>query len=251
MDKSEKAIIVTGALGGIGAEIVKFFRNKNWFVIPIDIRACADTTSVDLAGFDLDRLVREPIYRNEKIEVIRNLLPSNLERLVLVNNAAVQKLAPTADLSKEDWDETLSINVLAPFFLSQGLFEDLRDHDGRVVNIGSIHADLTKPEFSAYATSKGALATLTKALAIEWAPYGVSVNSIAPAAIDTPMLKDGFLGKSSEMDRLASYHPTRVIGTPKDVASSVFMLAEFEGKFLTGAKIELSGGIGSVLHDPA
>jgi len=251
MIESAKAVIVTGALGGIGTEIVEFFRNKNWFVIPIDIRARSDATDVDLAGFDLHRLVQEPAYRKEKIEVIRNLLPSNLERLVLVNNAAVQKLGPTADLSKEDWDKTLSINVLAPFFLSQGLFEDLRNHDGRVVNIGSIHADLTKPEFSAYATSKGALATLTKSLAIEWAPHGVSVNSISPAAIDTPMLRDGFLGKSSGIDRLASYHPTGVIGTPNDVASAVFMLAEFEGKFLTGAKVELSGGIGSVLHDPA
>lgn len=251
MAESAKAIIVTGALGGIGTEIVDFFRNKNWFVIAIDIRARSHATAADLAGFDLDRLVQEPDYRNEKIEVIRSLLPPNLGRLVLVNNAAVQKLGPTAELSKEDWDETLSINVLAPFFLSQGLFEDLRDHDGLVVNIGSIHADLTKPNFSAYATSKGALATLTKALAIEWAPHGISVNSISPAAIDTPMLRDGFLGKSDEIHKLASYHPAGVLGTPRDVARAVFMLAEFEGKFLTGAKIELSGGIGSVLHDPA
>ena len=250
MGINKQAIIVTGALGGIGSSIVEEFNRQDWLVIPLDFIGEINP-SMALVDFDLRRFVSDQEYRNKNISRIERQIPDDVDRLVLVNNAAVQKLAPATDLTWNDWEESFAVNVLAPFFLSQSLFERLRKHDGRVINIGSIHATLTKPGFAAYATSKGALNNLTRSLAIEWAPAGIAVNGICPAAIDTPMLREGFAGHDATLKGLAGCHPTQAIGQPVDVASVVSMLATYSGKFLTGSLLDLSGGISSVLHDPA
>ena len=249
MSKASKAVVITGASGGIGQAICQEFSGRGWDVIPLDLRMSPSNFS-NLPAFDLVRFVRDHGYRDDGIAKIRALLPSKMQRLVLVNNAAVQKLAPATNLTVADWDETLTVNLLAPFFMSQSLFCELSSNAGSIINIGSIHGMLTKPDFTAYATSKGALTNLTRSLAVEWAPHGVSVNAICPAAIDTPMLREGFLGRSDALKDLASYHPTKKIGNPRDVAKVVFMLADCEIRFLTGSVLDLSGGINSLLHDP-
>ena len=245
-----KAVIVTGAAGGIGSEIVEVFQNHDWFVVPLDLRDVCGARA-QLENFDLYRVVRDPVYRQKVIKTLKQSLPTDLERVALVNNAAVQRIGAAEELSLNDWDESWTVNVLAPFILSQALFDVFKSSNGRIINVGSIHSSLTKPEFAAYATTKGALNNLTKSLAIEWAPFGIAVNGICPAAIDTPMLRAGFQGKSAELAKLAQYHPTRNIGSPDDVASLAYFLAEFSSSFLTGSLFDLSGGISSVLHDPS
>jgi NAD(P)-dependent dehydrogenase (short-subunit alcohol dehydrogenase family) len=118
-----------------------------------------------------------------------------------------------------------------------------------VINIASIHALLTKPRFSAYATSKSALIGLTRALAVELGGR-VRVNAISPAAIATPMLESGFSEDPEGLNRLAAYHPSACIGVPDDVARAALCLAEVKGAFLNGAIVGVDGGIGARLHDP-
>jgi NAD(P)-dependent dehydrogenase (short-subunit alcohol dehydrogenase family) len=118
-----------------------------------------------------------------------------------------------------------------------------------VINIGSIHARRTKPEFVAYATSKGALETLTRALAVELGSRA-RVNAISPAAIDTPMLRAGFEGQTQNYEALAQCHPAGRIGTPVELAELALFLASDSALFQNGSIVDFSGGNSGRLHDP-
>jgi NAD(P)-dependent dehydrogenase (short-subunit alcohol dehydrogenase family) len=167
----------------------------------------------------------------------------------LINNAAVQIVKPSAALTTDDWNRTLNVNLLAPFLLTQALLDELTASHGAVVNISSIHAMQTKPGFVAYATSKAALNGLTRSLAVDLGGR-VRVNSICPAAIDTPMLREGFAGREESFDRLAQMHPAGRIGEPAEVAALAVFLASDASAFMTGADIAIDGGIGARLRDP-
>ena len=168
---------------------------------------------------------------------------------VLVNNAAIQVVKPIERISTEDWDVTLQTNLLAPFWLIKNFLSYLRVNKGCIVNIASIHANLTKAKFSIYATSKGALVSMTRSLAIELAPE-IRVNAILPAATDTPMLRNGFTENISKLEALNKFHPLNRIATPEEVARAALFLSGPEAAFITGATLNVDGGIGCCLHDP-
>jgi NAD(P)-dependent dehydrogenase (short-subunit alcohol dehydrogenase family) len=240
--------LITGANGGIGRALCSAFRDAGWDVISSD-REAATVASADVyVPLDLVRLCRDAAYRKDSVAFVRTILDRNGLR-VLVNNAALQVVAPVEGLSSEDWHATMDVNVIAPFLLTQAFLPEIEKAGGSVINIASVHAQLTKPGFSPYATSKSALVGLTRALAVELGAR-VRVNAISPAAISTPMLEAGFSGDSEGLTRLAAYHPSGCIGTPEDVAGAALYLAEAQGKFLNGATISLDGGIGNRLHDP-
>ena len=171
------------------------------------------------------------------------------ELKVLVNNAAVQILGDSAELTVASWQRTLEVNVLAPFLLTQALLQHLEHAKGSVINIASVHARLTKPGFVAYATSKAALVGLTRSMAVDLGKR-VRVNAICPAAIATPMLLEGFDGNEAALEQLSSMHPVGRIGTPADVASAAIFLASDQAAFMSGAILGVDGGIGGRLHDP-
>jgi NAD(P)-dependent dehydrogenase (short-subunit alcohol dehydrogenase family) len=129
------------------------------------------------------------------------------------------------------------------------MLPDLEKARGSVVNISSVHATLTKPGFSAYATSKAALLGMTRALAVDLGPR-VRVNCVTPAATDTPMLRAGFEGNPAELSALAAMHPSGRIATPEEIARVVLFLASDAASAITGAALAADGGIGGRLHDP-
>jgi NAD(P)-dependent dehydrogenase (short-subunit alcohol dehydrogenase family) len=169
--------------------------------------------------------------------------------VALINNAATQITGPVADLEATDLFETMSVNVVAPFLMSRYCLDKLTAVRGTIINIGSIHARLTKPEFVAYATSKGALEAMTRAMAVELGEK-IRVIGISPAAVSTRMLEAGFQDNPDMLDSLRSYHPTNSIGECAEVAGLAYSLVENEMPFLNGSIIDLSGGISSRLHDP-
>jgi NAD(P)-dependent dehydrogenase (short-subunit alcohol dehydrogenase family) len=140
--------------------------------------------------------------------------------------------------------ESFNVNVIAGYMLSKKLRKHL--HGGSIVNIGSIHSSHSKKGFLVYATTKGAIKTMTQNLSLELAP-DIMVNCIAPAAIDTPMLKAGLT--KEEYLQLERFHPVDRIGSPKELSKLVYTLCE-RNVFLTGAFIEYDGGISKLLHDP-
>ncbi|AFK05421.1 short-chain dehydrogenase/reductase SDR [Emticicia oligotrophica DSM 17448] len=241
----QKSILITGVLGGIGSSIAKMFKENGYFVYGLDIRPEQVDFVDKLIVFDLNMYCSDYQYRDKFI----NYFDNNISALdVLVNNAAVQLLDRLDDLKLEHWQETLNVNLTGPLLLSQLFLTRLEQTQGCIINIGSIHQQLTKPRFISYATSKSALIGLTKALAVDLEGR-VRVNAISPAAIQTDMLLAGFDGNEEALNQLRMLHPVQRIGYPNDVAKLVLFLASENSGFIHGANLSLDGGISSVLKD--
>ena len=252
-DLSRPSVLVTGTSGGIGSEIVKILSLSGWNVVGTDH---PDTKiNLEIKNFcsqwipcNLTSIVKDNSLLNNFIaKVLSAIGPSPLKGIV--HNAAIQTLGSFDELSISDWQSTLDVNLLAPILISKSLLPQLQASQGSIVHIGSIHSQLTKPGFTAYATSKAALSGLTKAMAVELGKQ-VRVNAIEPAAISTPMLEKGFKNNSNLRQQLDSCHPTGSIGSGSDVASAVMFLLDPAQRFLNGSIMNLGGGIHSRLHDP-
>jgi NAD(P)-dependent dehydrogenase (short-subunit alcohol dehydrogenase family) len=240
--------LITGANGGIGRALCEAFAAAGHAVVATDRQPRAQVACSHYLQLDLVAFVRDETTARGFASALDSCL-GRAPLAVLVNNAAVQILAPTAELSGADFVTSMDVNVTAPFLLTQLCLSRLRESSGAVVNIGSIHARQTKPGFVAYATSKTALAGLTRALAVDLGAT-VRVNAIEPAAIGTDMLLAGFEGNPDGCQALRDYHPIGRIGEPADVARAALFLASSENGFIHGATLDLSGGIHARLHDP-
>ncbi len=237
-ESGKKIILITGCLGGIGSVMVDFFKRKGWFVIGTDKRESYSNADIKITT-DLNNVDESTDH------VVKILKDNNIKHIdALINNAAVQIKKKLNDLSYTDWLESFNVNVIAGFMLVKKLRNHLRG--GSVVNIGSIHSSQSKKGFLVYATTKGAIKTMTQNLSLELAP-DIMVNCIAPAAIDTPMLKAGL--SKEEYLQLRKFHPADRIGSPVELSKLVYTLCE-RNIFLTGAFIEYDGGISKLLHDP-
>lgn len=246
---TEGVCLITGATGGIGQALVSAFDQAGYDIIATDLSPQpVEMTRARYLQADLQRLAQEDAYAQTLAAEIRAALDGRGLN-ALVNNAAVQHLGGAKDLQRAHWQQTLDINLLAPFLLIQLLLPELEAAQGAVINIGSIHARLTKRNFVAYATSKAALAGLTRALAVDIGQR-VRINAIEPAAIETPMLKAGFAEKPELYQQLADCHPQGRIGQPEEVAQLALAIAGAEMRFLNGAIIGIDGGIGGRLFDP-
>lgn len=245
-------VVLTGCSGGIGAAIHAEMKASGCFVIGIDksLGEVRDDNDTIFLRTDLSQFSRDERYQKKSILRIKEYIPEKVSRLIVVNNAAIQVVKDISDLSISDWHESFQVNTLAPFFLVTGLRDILIRTKGQVVNVSSIHAKLTKPHFSSYAASKAALDAITRSLALELGPFGVSVNGVAPAAIMTEMLTAGFDGDPAKLDELLKYHPTGSIGSVTELAELIRSLALEKRNFLNGAVLDFSGGIHNRLHDP-
>jgi len=241
-----KTILITGSNGAIGQGLCQSFTENGWRVIGTDLEENSKGNTSAYLSIDLNLLCTDINYCDQVIKGILSECKEGLD--VLVNNAATQILAPIEDLTFKNWQKTLNVNLNSVFILIKELLPKLEKKKGNVVNIASIHATLTKPNFSAYATSKAALVGLTKSLAVELGSR-IRVNAICPAAIDTPMLHEGFVDNPDGLKELIKFHPTHSIGSVKDVISVVLFLVD-NNTFLNGSILNLDGGISSCLYDP-
>lgn len=241
--------LITGAAGGIGRALVAAFHSEGYQVIATDQGPPpSDLLCAHYLTANLEQVARDEMEADRFAQAIRTVLQgSGLN--VLINNAAVQILADSAQLSRTDWQQTLNVNLLAPFFLTQALLPELERAHGCVLNIGSIHARLTKRRFAAYATSKAALGALTRALALDLGGR-VRVLNLEPAAIATDMLTAGFAADPEGLAQLAAHHPSGGIGAPEDLARLALALVRADSPFFTGTTIGFDGGISGCLHDP-
>jgi len=250
----QNTVLITGAAGGIGTGLVEALAEAGWAVLGSDHPSASPSSQVRQRcqawiPADLAALSRDPYH----LETFRTAVLSatdNGQLMAIVHNAAVQHLGSFEQLEPADWHETMDVNLMAPVAISRALLPQLKRQCGSIVHIGSIHSQLTKPGFTAYATSKAALAGLTRAMAVELGG-SVRVNAIEPAAIATPMLEAGFADAPDLKAQLEAFHPTGAIGSPADVARAVLFLLDPANRFLNGCVLSLGGGIHSRLHDPA
>jgi len=239
--------LITGACGGIGQSLCDVFAEDGYTVVGVDCRP-SNSFKHSLIDFDITKLCKQGEDATSFIEKVDRITGGKLD--VLINNAAVQIVKPFTQLTSTDWESTINTNLMAPFWLIRLFHHHLKAARGSVVNIASIHANLTKKNFAAYATSKGALVTMTKALALELAPE-VRINAILPAATDTPMLRDGFRNTPEKLKELEKFHPLDRIAATQEISRTALFFANRDAGFITGAVITVDGGIGACLHDPA
>jgi NAD(P)-dependent dehydrogenase (short-subunit alcohol dehydrogenase family) len=161
----------------------------------------------------------------------------------------LQIIKPFREITSNDINDTLDVNLKAPLLLSQVLLSELKKNNGKIINISSIHSKLTKINFLAYSVSKSAIDGFTRALALEIG-QDVGVIGIAPAAIKTKMLEKSFSGYHQKFKNLKNFHPTKTIGTPEEIADLINYIMHSKGKFLNGSIINIDGGISHKLHDP-
>jgi NAD(P)-dependent dehydrogenase (short-subunit alcohol dehydrogenase family) len=239
---TRRTLILTGASRGIGHATVKRFSSAGWRVItcsrqpfPEDCPWEAgpeDHIQIDLSNCDgLDAGIAE----------MRSRLDGGTLS-ALVNNAGVSpKGVDGARLGTLDWDagtwqQVFQVNFFAPITLAHGLLEELRAGQGTVINITSIAGSRVHPyASSAYATSKAALAALTREMAADFGPLGVRVNAIAPGEIETAMISPG-------TEALAEQIPLRRLGTPEEVASTIYFLCSPQASYVTGTEVHINGG---------
>ena len=237
-----KTLVLTGASRGIGHATVKRFSSAGWKVLtcsrypfPEDCPWQAgpeDHIQIDLA---------DPNSTIEAVEEIRRRLPGG--RLdALVNNAGISPKGPagerldtiTTDL--RTWGHVFHVNFFAPVVLARGLIGELTAAKGAVVNVTSIAGARVHPfAGAAYATSKAALAALTREMAHDLGPRGIRVNAIAPGEIVTAILSPG-------TEKLVEQIPLRRLGTPEEVARTIYYLCTPESSYVTGVEIEINGG---------
>lgn len=249
MSNERKVALITGASGGIGRAIIKEFNKARYDVIAIDIAPRPSDLQCGLFfKVDLRSLVNDSDYAEKLFHEIKTYLSGDGLN-ALINNAATQVLGGIDKLNRNDWKNTLDVNLLAPYILIRGFLSELESVQGSVINMGSIHARLTKANFVAYATSKAAIAGMTRALAVDLGSR-VRINAIEPAAIETDMLKAGFDEKPEMYRQLETCHPQKRIGLPDEVAKLAFAIVEGGFEFLHGACIRLDGGISGRLYDP-
>jgi gluconate 5-dehydrogenase len=242
---SKKTVLITGVLGGIGKQLAQTFSENDYNVIGLDITT-ADAPHCDkFFKFDLNQYCMDPAYKQEMDATFNREIP---ELFLLINNAAVQILSSVADIQLKDWNQTLNVNLTGPLLLSQFFLDRLTTSMGSIINIASIHHQLTKRKFVAYASSKSALIGLTKAMSVDLRGI-VRVNSISPAAIDTQMLRDGFGNDEEKVKLLNELHPSQRIGKPQEVSQLALLLAEDKLGFINGANLNIDGGISNVLMD--
>jgi len=238
----QRAMILTGASRGIGHATVKRFSAAGWRVITCSRHAFPEECPWEAGPEDHIQVdLADPANTEEAIGEIKDRLNgSGLH--ALVNNAAISPKdrqggrLTSIDTALADWQWVFQVNFFAPIMLARGLIQELEQVKGSVVNVTSIAGARVHPfAGAAYATSKAALAALTREMASDFAPRGIRVNAIAPGEIDTSILSPG-------TDKIVAQIPMRRLGTPDEVAKTIYFLCTDQSSYVNGAEIAINGG---------
>ena len=249
-----KVAIVTGSGSGIGQAIAIRFAGEGASVV-VDYRNHIDQANETKAHAEAAGgkaiLVQADV---SKLADTQNLVDQAWRQLgrcdILVNNAGIEKEAAFCDVTEDDYDAVLDVNLKGAFFLTQAFVRRLSDakQPGRVINISSVHEDMVFPNFSTYCASKGGIRMLMRDLAVELGPLGITVNNIAPGAITTP-INTGMMANKKELNALLANIPLGRMGTAGDVAGLALFLASVDGAYVTGSTYVIDGGLMRNYHE--
>ena len=244
-----KVALVTGAGSGLGAESARRLAREGAAVVLTDISAEAGQAVADGIADDGGKalfLTQNVADEDRWAEVVAQTLKTFGRLDVLVNNAGVAGGGPLLETTFEAWRQLMDIN-LDGVFLGMKAAAPVMVEAGRgsIINLSSILGKVGSPGAPAYCASKGGVALLTKATALELAPFGVRVNSVHPGFIETPMVAGALRDaeNANEMrDIIISRHALGRLGVPREIADGIVFLASDESSFMTGSELVIDGG---------
>jgi NAD(P)-dependent dehydrogenase (short-subunit alcohol dehydrogenase family) len=241
-NQPRRTLLLTGASRGIGHATVKRFSAAGWRVITCSRHAFPENCPWDAGPEDHIQVdLADEANTIEAIEEIKRRLDGN-ELHALVNNAAISPKATgsarmgSLDAATEVWHHVFQVNFFGPIILARGLVDQLKAAKGSIVNVTSIAGSRVHPfAGAAYATSKAALAALTREMAFDFGRLGIRVNAIAPGEIDTAILSPG-------TEKIVAQIPMQRLGTTDEVAKIIYVLCTETSSYVNGAEIHINGG---------
>jgi glucose 1-dehydrogenase len=253
-----KVALVTGSSQGIGQAIAIRLAQEGASIV-INYRShpegAEETLEKVLAAGGKCYMAECPKTRGQTLKAdlgnineLRQLVMDSIHHFgrldILVNNAGIEKHAPFWEVTEADYDAVLNVNLKGVFFATQAFVQHLKETKcpGKIINISSVHEDLPFPNFAAYCASKGGIKMLTRNLAVELAPFGITINNVAPGAIETP-INTKLLNDPDNLGALLKNIPLGRLGKPQDVASLVSFLASADADYVTGSTFFVDGGL--------
>lgn len=240
-DLTNKTALVTGASGGIGEAIAQTLHAQG---ATVAISGTRREKLEDVASKLGGRVHVTPCNLSDR-EAVAALVGQAEEAMgkvdILVNNAGITRDNLFMRMKDEEWDDVIAVNLTASFILMRSAIRGMmRNRYGRIVNIASISGIIGNPGQPNYAASKAGMVGMSKSLAREIAPRGITVNCISPGFIATPMTDEL---NEKQVEAIAQAIPSGTFGEPQDIASAVLYLSSDEAKYMTGQTLHVNGGM--------
>ena len=247
-DLKGKVVLVTGGRRGMGRThaLALAVQGAKAAVTDIDLSECEKVVAeIKSRGGEAEAFKLDVSDKTE-VEKVFTEVAKKFGRLdILVNNAGIYVPKPALEITEEEWDRMLAINLKGQFLCAQQAAKAMsKNHWGRIINVSSIASGGVGVGFSGaahYSASKGGVIGMTETLAAEWGEFGITVNAVAPGIIDTPMVQAAQTPKEV-MEALMQRIPLKRIGRPEEVSALVVFLASEESSYVTGATFYVDGG---------
>lgn len=248
MRLENKVALVTGASSGIGKGIVQQFIKEGAKVVINHFPSDKETAAAAQLAKDLGEnalALPADVSSREQVEKMFADAVAHFGRLdIAVSNAGIEKKVLFQDITDDDWNKVLSVNLYGAFVVSQTAVRQMikQGNGGKMIFISSVHEDIPFPEHTSYCASKGAVRMMMRNMAVDLAPYQININNIAPGAIATPINQE-VLDNPEELKNAVSEIPWGRFGTPKEVAKVAVFLASGDSDYVTGSTYYVDGGL--------
>ena len=247
-ENAELPVVVTGAASGMGLGIAQRFAENGHPVLMLDVQADLLEREAGAIREGGGRVMARVVSVADRAAIEKAYAEARAEFgpfAIVIANAGISKAVPFATMPVEIWQQMIDINLTGAFHTIQAATADMIGHGwGRIVTISSNSAQWGAQDRAHYAASKGGMMGLTKALARELAPHGITSNTIPPSLVDTPLARKGEAdGEVPPLDVLAQHIPISRPGTPEDIADACEFLCSDKASYITGQEINVNGGI--------
>jgi NAD(P)-dependent dehydrogenase (short-subunit alcohol dehydrogenase family) len=236
----DKVAIVTGGASGIGEYTVREMLKQGAKVVIADFDDAGGQKLADELGEGVS-FIHVDVSNEEQVEaMVKHSVDTFGKVDILFSNAGIGSTGSTHELTLEDWDKTISVNLSGVFLCAKyALIEMVKQGRGSIVNCASILGHVGQAATASYSATKGGVVNMTRALALEYASQGIRVNAVCPGYINTPLLDQL---DDATRKHLVSLHPLGRLGESHEVANAVVFLASDEASFVTGANLLVDGG---------
>lgn len=248
MSRSTRTALVTGGGSGMGEATSRRFARDGMKVGILDIdgdAAAKVAHAINNAGGKALALKADVADAAQIAEALKELRNAFGPVTVLVNNAAIEAFCPFGEIEEQQWDRLMSINLKGAYLVSRAILPDMLGAGwGRIVNISALGAQIGAPNMTLYTASKGGVIALTRSMAIELGPKGITVNSISPGFIDTPMARRAIDGDKFPVpyEQILASYPIPRLGKPEEIAAACAFFASEEAGYVTAQLLGVNGG---------